>query len=249
MARAMWHTPYVAAEENDHDPEEAPPNRPEPTALPLRADAIGRLDVWIKRIVRAVREEVQVPVRSNLLRLVSSGLPQFSFNRLRTAALRSVGLRIGAHSLVLGAVEVTGPGGVRLLSIGENSFITGPLHVDAGAQIRVGNRVHLGHHVLLLTINHEIGPSEERCGPLTAAPISIGDGVWIGSRVTVLPGVSVGKGAVIAAGAVVTRDVAPDTMVAGVPAVVVRQLDAAGGHHHPSSPPGAPASIPTHPPK
>jgi tetrahydrodipicolinate N-succinyltransferase len=63
-----------------------------------------------------------------------------------------------------------------------------------------------------------------------AAPISIGDGVWIGSRVTVLPGVSVGRGAVVAAGAVVTRDVAPDTLVAGIPAVVVKHLGPGPSH-------------------
>jgi maltose O-acetyltransferase len=171
------------------------------------------------------REELDVPVQANLVRIVSRGFPQFAFNRVRTSALRALGLRIGARSMIMGAVQVTGPGGVGLLSIGENTFITGPLHVDAGAQVRVGNRVHFGHDVVLLTINHEIGPPEERCGPLKAAPISIGDGVWIGSRVTVLPGVSVGRGAVIAAGAVVTRDVAPDTLVAGVPAVLVKRLD------------------------
>jgi acetyltransferase-like isoleucine patch superfamily enzyme len=56
-------------------------------------------------------------------------------------------------------------------------------------------------------------------------PIRIEDGVWIGSRVTVLPGVTIGAGAVIAAGAVVNRDVPPDTLVGGVPARVLRHLD------------------------
>jgi maltose O-acetyltransferase len=194
-----------------------------------RSVAVEELDDWRKRATRAVLEELGIPVRANLVRILSRALPQFAFNRLRTAALRAAGLRIGARSTIMGTVDVTGPGGVELVSIGENSFITGPLHVDVGAPVRIGNRVHCGHHVLLLTVNHEIGPSEERCGSLKVAPISIGDGVWIGSRVTILPGVSVGRGAVIGAGAVVTRDVAPDTMVAGVPAVVVRHLDASSG--------------------
>jgi acetyltransferase-like isoleucine patch superfamily enzyme len=180
----------------------------------------------IARVVRVVREEFQVPVQANLVRLVSTIVPRFAFNRARTRALRAVGLRIDPHSLVMGPIEVTGPGGVGLLSIGTNSFVTGPLHVDIGAPVKIGNRVHLGHQVLLITFSHEIGPSEERCGSLVAAPISIGNGVWIGSRVTILPGVSVGDGAIVAAGAVVTRDVPPNTMVAGVPASVVRHLEA-----------------------
>ncbi|HEV3191817.1 MAG TPA: DapH/DapD/GlmU-related protein [Polyangiaceae bacterium] len=126
----------------------------------------------------------------------------------------------------MGAVEVTGPGSVvELFSVGEDCSITGPLHVDLGAAVVIGNRVRLGHQVALLTMDHEMGPSESRCGRLVAAPIAIGDGVWIASRVTILPGVTIGKGAVVAAGAVVTHDVAPDTLVAGVPARLVRKLD------------------------
>lgn len=234
MLRATLPVPSAGAEEDVHEPRGEPRSRAKPKLEWRQVNAVGHLDEWRRRITRALREELDIPWQANLVLIVSGALPRFAFNRVRTLALRAAGLRIGAHSMIMGAVEVTGPGGVRLVSIGESTFITGPLRVDAGARVRVGNRVHFGHHVMLLTINHEIGPSEERCGPLTAAPISIGDGVWIGSRVTVLPGVSVGRGAVIAAGAVVTRDVAPDTMVAGVPAVVVRQLDPAGGHHHPS---------------
>jgi maltose O-acetyltransferase len=99
------------------------------------------------------------------------------------------------------------------------------LYIDLGADVRIGNGVSVGHHVTLLTMDHEMGPSAGRCGQLVAAPITLGDGVWLASRVTILPGVTVGKGAVVAAGAVVTHDVAPDTLVAGVPARCVRELD------------------------
>ena len=65
------------------------------------------------------------------------------------------------------------------------------------------------------------------------APIVIGDKVWIGANATVLPGVTIGKGAIVAAGAVVTRDVPPNTIVAGVPARVVREIRP--GEHAPAS--------------
>ncbi len=141
--------------------------------------------------------------------------------------LRAVGVRIGSRSLVMGPLDITGPGRVQdLFSIGDDTFVTGPLHVDLGAAVRIGNRVRLGHQVALLTVDHEIGPSAQRCGDVLVAPVIIGDGAWLASRVTILPGVSVGNGSIVAAGAVVTNDVPPNTLVAGVPARVVRDLPA-----------------------
>jgi len=125
----------------------------------------------------------------------------------------------------MGALRITGPGRIELFSIGESSFVTGPVSVDLGARIRIGDRVHIGHELLLLTLDHEIGPPTERCAQLVAAPIDIGDACWIGSRVTILPGVTIGRGAVVASGAVVTRDVPPETMVGGVPARIMRNLE------------------------
>jgi len=125
----------------------------------------------------------------------------------------------------MGPLNVTGTGRLaELFSIGDDTFVTGPLHVDLGAAVRIGDRVRLGHHVALLTVDHEIGPAEQRCGDVLMAPVIIGDGVWLASYVTILPGVSVGNGSIVAAGAVVTHDVPPNTLVAGVPARVVREL-------------------------
>ena len=64
-----------------------------------------------------------------------------------------------------------------------------------------------------------------RRGDLEPAPIRVGNDVWIGANATVLPGVTVGDGAVIAAGAVVTRDVPPMTVVGGVPAKIIKHID------------------------
>jgi maltose O-acetyltransferase len=179
------------------------------------------------RLVRAAQREVAlVYPRYLLAHAVAVALPQLTFNRTRTEILRAGGLKIGRGSLVMGPIRVTGAGDRSgVLSIGSDCVITGHLHVDAGATVRIGNRVYIGHDVALLTVDHEIGPSEQRCAGHDAMPIVIGDGVWIGSRVMILPGVTVADGAVIAAGAVVTRDVPRDTLVAGVPAQVVRALD------------------------
>lgn len=192
----------------------------------MNSDWFGRLGSVGRRLAQIGLTELNLDARKLVCRSVSGGLPQFGFVRTRTALLRAAGIPIGAGSLFLGPLNVTGPGDVRaLLSVGSRSFITGPLHVDLGAAVRIGNNVQLGHDVALLTVDHEIGPSEHRCTNPVMAPIAIGDGAWLASRVLVLPGVTVGKGAVVAAGAVVTRDVAPDTLVAGVPARFVRNLE------------------------
>ncbi|MGD0523932.1 MAG: acyltransferase [Polyangiaceae bacterium] len=195
------------------------------------------------KVMRALADELAFDSRQVAARVVSRALPQFAFNRTRTFALRQAGVRIGKGSGFLGPLDVTGPGDMReLFSVGDETFISGPLHIDLGAEVRIGSRVQLGHHVLLLTVDHEMGPSTARCGALTAAPIIIGDGVWIASRVTVLPGVVIGDGAIVAAGAVVSRDVAPNTMVAGMPAKLVRDLDDAVPlrRHRPRSQPPPP---------
>jgi maltose O-acetyltransferase len=181
-----------------------------------------------ERLVRVVRGEFNLHPRAIATNAISRSLPQFSFNRTRTALLRVAGVSIGARSAVMGSLSISGSGPVGLLSIGDDTAISGPLHVDLGARVYIGSRVHFGHDVMLLTVNHELGRSGERCGRLIATPIRIEDGVWVASRVTILPGVSVGRGAVIAAGAVVVTDVAPDTLVGGVPAKVVRDLGSEG---------------------
>lgn len=173
-----------------------------------------------------VQDELEFDVRKVTGAVLSRALPQFSFNRTRTALLRAMGVRIGRGSLVMGSVNMTGRGGdVSLLSIGEDTFISGPLYVDLGAAVRIGDWVRLGHEVMILTRDHQIGPPHFRCGKTVPKPIDIGDGAWIASRVTILPGVTIGRGAVVASGAVVTSDVPPDTLVGGVPAKILRTLD------------------------
>jgi maltose O-acetyltransferase len=188
----------------------------------LRAARLRGLAV---RASRAYVDETRIDVPKLAGTIFSRALPQLSFNRIRTAFLRAMGLRIGARSLVMGPLDLTGVGALKDIAIGEDSFITGPMRIDIGAPVHMGNRVHVGQDVLLLTVDHDIGPSEHRCGARVTGEIVIQDGVWIGSRVTILPGTVIGKGAVIAAGSVVTADVPSNKLVAGAPARVVRDLD------------------------
>ncbi len=93
------------------------------------------------------------------------------------------------------------------------------------ARIEVGDRVYIGPGVHLYTVNHPMDVNRRKEGLEQARAIHIGPDVWLGGHVTVLPGVTIGEGSVVAAGSVVHDDVPPHTLVAGVPAVVVRSLD------------------------
>lgn len=183
----------------------------------------------LSRLWRAAKEDVEPIVSRHAFAHLAETLPSSAFSRVRTAMLRAAGATIGEHSLVQGKVRLTGHGNPsELLTIGKFTLITGGLHLDLGAPIRIGNMVRIGHDVSLLTINHAVGPSHFRAGTSFFGEIVIEDGCWLASRCTVLPGVTIGEGAIVAAGSVVTRDVPKHTLVAGVPARVIRELDEAG---------------------
>ena len=109
------------------------------------------------------------------------------------------------------------------ITIGKNVFINSGCHFQDQGGIEIGDGCLIGHNVVLATINHDLYPENNRINHY--APIKLGKSVWVGSNSTILPGVTVGDWAVIAAGAVVTRDVPPMTIVGGVPAKVIRVID------------------------
>lgn len=100
---------------------------------------------------------------------------------------------------------------------------------DNRAPVVLGDRCGIGADVQFITSTHDLADPAVRAGVGSLAPIVVGDGVWIGSRATLLSGVTVGAGAVVAAGAVVVHDVAPHTLVGGVPAKVLRELPGGPG--------------------
>ncbi len=106
------------------------------------------------------------------------------------------------------------------ITIGKDVFINSGCHFQDQGGIEIGDGTLIGHNVVLATINHDLNPEENRKNHY--APIKIGAHVWIGSNATILPGVTLGDYAVVAAGAVVTRDVPAMTVVGGVPAKVLK---------------------------
>lgn len=169
-------------------------------------------------------------IRLALARPLLLLMPHFAFCRLRTMIYRACGVRIGKGSMVLGTIDLNGAGHVtRRLSIGAQCLINSPVYFDLNAPIDIADHVGVGHHVVIITATHLMASEHHRCGPSSSAPVRIEKGAWIGARVTILPGVTIGHGSVIAAGAVVAADVPPNTLVGGVPAKPIRTLN--GGTH------------------
>jgi maltose O-acetyltransferase len=128
-------------------------------------------------------------------------------------------------------------------SVGSNPFVGDNFHCDFGqtihvgdnfhadynctmldlAEIRIGDNCLIGPDVGIYTAGHRLEP-EGRVLDVYGLPITIGNDVWIGGHSTILPGVTIGDGAVIAAGSVVTKDVAPRSLVAGNPAKVLKHI-------------------------
>ncbi len=108
------------------------------------------------------------------------------------------------------------------IKVGKNVFInSGCCFQDQGG-IEIGDDVLIGQQVVIATLNHDLNPKKR--ANMLPAPVRIGNGVWVGAHATILSGVTIGDGAVIAAGAVVTKDVPENTVVGGVPAKLIKTI-------------------------
>ena len=108
------------------------------------------------------------------------------------------------------------------IHIGDNVFINACCHFQDHGGVYIGDCCQIGHNVVFATLNHGLKPEDRRT--MTPAPIRLGKNVWVGSNSTILQGVTVGDNAVIAAGAVVTKDVPANTVVGGVPARMLKEI-------------------------
>lgn len=110
------------------------------------------------------------------------------------------------------------------LEIGESTFINYGCSIDATKLIRIGPNCNIGTHVIIMDNDfHRIEPERRNERP-DSAPIIIEENVWLGARVTVLNGVTIGAHSVVGAGSVVTRDIPPRTVAVGMPAKVIREI-------------------------
>ena len=110
------------------------------------------------------------------------------------------------------------------VTIGDSTRIG--LHNTIIGPVTIGNHVNLAQGITVTALNHNFEDTEKRIDEqgVNTAPVTIGDDVWIGANAVILPGVTIGRHCVVAAGAVVTKDVPDHTVVGGVPAKVIRLL-------------------------
>ena len=174
---------------------------------------LSRLPASLQRLLKQAWLTYQGFV---LFALTLVGLvPSHAFRRFMYRHM--FGVRIGRGSIIHWQTRFFSPGRVQIgegCNIGNNAFL------DGRSGLFIGNRVATGSDIMIYTLQHDMdSPSFAPIG----GSVVIEDYVYIGPRTIILPDVRIGKGAVIAAGAVVTQDVAPYAVVGGVPARFIRE--------------------------
>jgi acetyltransferase-like isoleucine patch superfamily enzyme len=144
---------------------------------------------------------------------------------IRGTAVIGARLMIEAHNWAVAISVAEG----ATLTIGDGVFINGGTSIEAWHDVRIGKNVLMAPFVSIIDDDrHEVTPG----APMHKGPTVIGDGVWLGRNVAVLPGVTIGAGSVIGVNSVVSRDIPPNTFAAGAPARVIKPLDLPDGWDH-----------------
>lgn len=134
--------------------------------------------------------------------------------------LNAIGFEIGEGTKVVGPIECVGK-----LKVGKNCWIGKNLKINGIGTVIIGDNCDIGPEVTFQTGGHHIGDRTRRAGEGRVFNQSVGSGTWIGGRSTILNSVQIGSGCVIAGCSCVLHDVEDDTLVAGIPAKLIRRLD------------------------
>lgn len=193
----------MIAEQAEERPDEELVGRLEPE--PTKRTALGSVKTFAIRLVNWLTNYI-------VCHIPSFGFRRWWYRRVLGAQIaKTAGIHLGCY------IWFYGPGQIRRdgFTIGPHSRINRDCCLDARGPLRIADNVSISPEVTILTAFHRIDDPKFR---VESRPVVIEDHVWIGSRATILSGVKLGRGCVVAAGAVVTRDVEPLQIVGGVPA-------------------------------
>ncbi len=164
-------------------------------------------------MVAEVKRAMAITARLNRLTFDDAAEVRALFSEL-------IGTQVDDGFVLIPPFHATGGAGMK---IGRNVFVNqNCTFYDLGG-LEIGDDVMIGPNVSLITSGHPVEPSRRR-DFVVAKPIAIERNVWVGAGATIIGGVTVGEHSVVAAGAVVTRDVPPNTLVGGNPATVIRSI-------------------------
>ena len=167
----------------------------------------------IKTIIRMINE----PWSAFWINVVAKSpiIPDF----FRCKILRMMGMKINTKRIRHG-LTLRG----KNLVIEDDAFINHNCFIDASVLVTLGKKVSLAFGVMICTSTHEIGDENNRAGKTIRLPVKIEEGCWIGANATILPGVTIGKGCIVGAGSLVSKDCEPNGLYVGVPARRIKDL-------------------------
>ena len=176
-------------------------------------------------LIRRARNVLRELHESTFLAL-GNWLPRLSIcNRHRWRLYRLAGIAIDDAVVFWGSLRVRPIGGAGNISVGKDSFVNTDCSFGCPvATITIGRRVQIGPGVLFETVNHQLTYQVREGRAASHRSIVVEEEVWIGAGAIITPGVRVGRGSVIMAGAVVTKDVPPGAVAGGVPAQLIRTV-------------------------
>ncbi|WFB36558.1 acyltransferase [Kiritimatiellota bacterium B12222] len=164
-------------------------------------------------------------LKESIFLYVANNLPRLRISdKVRWLLYKYGGINISGPSRIFGPLIIRPIGSARNIYIGSGTFINTETRFGASnSEIHIGRNVMIGPRVMFETFNHDIMYDSLKGRGGKAEKIVIEDEVWIAAGAIILPGVKIGKGAVVAAGAVVNKNVKPFTLVGGVPAKLLRE--------------------------
>lgn len=141
---------------------------------------------------------------------------------VRPTVLKIFGLKFGKNCAIFPGLRIYS----RLddVVVDDHTFINQNCFFDASAPVRIGKHCQIGLNVSFITSSHRLSTNLVEKRPTLSDPIQVDDYVWICAGATILGGVHIGQGSVIAAGAIVNKDVPPNTLVGGIPAKPIKSL-------------------------